>query len=58
MPDGQPQAVLTWVDTDGEHIGVNTEPVRQRARNVRRVPRITVLIHSRDSVSTPKSPGR
>ncbi len=46
MPDGQPQALLTWVDTDGEHILVNTEPVRQRARNVRRDPRITVLIHS------------
>jgi PPOX class probable F420-dependent enzyme len=46
MPGGQPQALLTWVDTDGEHILVNTEPQRQRARNIRRDPRITVLIHS------------
>jgi PPOX class probable F420-dependent enzyme len=46
MPDGQPQALLTWVDTDGEHVLVNTEPIRQRARNIRRDPRITVLIHS------------
>ncbi len=46
MPSGQPQALLTWVDTDGEHILVNTEPQRQRARNLRRDPRITVLIHS------------
>lgn len=46
MPDGQPQALLTWVDTDGEHILVNTEPQRQRARNVARDPRVTVLIHS------------
>jgi PPOX class probable F420-dependent enzyme len=46
MPDGQPQALLTWVDTDGEHLLVNTEPQRQRAKNVRRDPRITVLIHS------------
>jgi PPOX class probable F420-dependent enzyme len=46
MPDGQPQALLTWVDTDGEHLLVNTEPQRQRARNLRRDPRITVLIHS------------
>jgi PPOX class probable F420-dependent enzyme len=46
MPDGQPQAQLTWVDHDGEHILVNTEPVRQRARNLRRDPRITVLIHA------------
>ena len=48
MPDGQPQALLTWIDTDGEHLLVNTEPTRQRARNVARDPRITVLIHSVD----------
>jgi PPOX class probable F420-dependent enzyme len=46
MPDGRPQALLTWVDTDGEHVLVNTEPQRQRARNIRRDPRVTVLIHS------------
>jgi len=46
MPDGQPQALLTWVDSDGEYVLVNTEPQRQRARNIRRDPRITVLIHS------------
>ena len=49
MPNGQPQALLTWVDTDGEHILVNTEPQRQRSRNVARDPKITVLIHSADS---------
>ena len=49
MPDGQPQALLTWVDTDGEYLLVNTEPQRQRARNVARDPRITVLIHSADN---------
>ena len=45
MPNGQPQALLTWVDADGEHVLVNTEPQRQRAKNVARDPRITVLIH-------------
>jgi PPOX class probable F420-dependent enzyme len=49
MPDGQPQALLTWVDHDGENVLVNTEPTRQRARNVGRDPRVTVLIHSADS---------
>jgi PPOX class probable F420-dependent enzyme len=49
MPNGQPQALLTWVDTDGDHILVNTEPTRQRAKNVARDARITVLIHSADS---------
>jgi len=49
MPDGQPQALLTWVDSDGEVVLVNTEPQRQRAKNVARDPRITVLIHSADN---------
>ena len=49
MPSGQPQALLTWVDTDDEYVLVNTEPQRQRARNISRDPRITVLIHSSDN---------
>lgn len=49
MPDGQPQALLTWVDTDGEYVLVNTEPQRQRVKNLGRNPRITVLIHSADN---------
>jgi PPOX class probable F420-dependent enzyme len=48
MPSGQPQAQLTWIDSDGEHILVNTEPQRQRAKNVKRDDRMTVLIHSAD----------
>src|SRR3954468_19564481 len=49
MPDGQPQALLTWVDTDGDRLLVNTEPQRQRSRNVERDPRVTVLIHASDN---------
>jgi PPOX class probable F420-dependent enzyme len=48
MPDGQPQAQLTWIDHDGENVLVNTEPQRQRAKNVARDARVTVLIHSAD----------
>lgn len=48
MPDGQPQALPTWVDADGDFLLVNTAPSRQRTRNVRRDPRITVLVHSAD----------
>ena len=48
MPSGQPQALLTWVDADGEHVLINTEPQRQRSRNVARDPRITVLIRAED----------
>lgn len=46
MPDGQPQALLTWIDTDGENLLVNTEPQRQKSKNIRRDPRVTVLLHS------------
>jgi PPOX class probable F420-dependent enzyme len=46
MPDGQPQALLTWIDSDGENLLVNTEPQRQKSRNIRRDPRVTVLLHS------------
>lgn len=46
MPNDQLQALPTWVDCDDEHVLINTEPQRQRARNVARDPRITVLIQS------------
>jgi PPOX class probable F420-dependent enzyme len=44
LPDGQPHALPTWIDTDGEYLLVNTEPQRQKVKNVRRDPRVTVLI--------------
>jgi PPOX class probable F420-dependent enzyme len=49
MPNGQLQALPTWVDADDDHVLVNTEPQRQRSKNVARDPRITVLIQSADS---------
>lgn len=49
MPDGQPQAQLRWIDSDGDHLLVNTEPQRQAARNLMRDPRVTVLIHTADN---------
>jgi PPOX class probable F420-dependent enzyme len=48
MPGGQPQALFTWIDTDGEHLLINTEPQRQTARNAARDPRVTILIRSDD----------
>ena len=44
MPDGQPQALLTWVDTDGEHVLVNTVEGFQKVRNMRRDPRVALNI--------------
>ena len=42
--DGAPQTSIVWVDTDGEHILLNTTNSRAKARNLRRDPRISVLV--------------
>lgn len=44
MPDGSPQVTQVWVDTDGEHILVNTAQHRQKTKNVRRDPRVAVNV--------------
>ena len=44
MPDGSPQVTPMWVDTDGEHILVNTADGRTKTRNVRRDPRVAVSV--------------
>ena len=44
MPDGSPQLTHTWVDTDGEHILINTFEGSQKVRNVRRDPRVAVNV--------------
>ncbi|HSJ36496.1 MAG TPA: PPOX class F420-dependent oxidoreductase [Acidimicrobiia bacterium] len=50
MPDGRPQTHPVWVDTDGEHVLVNTERHRQKARNVERDPRATVTVWDREDM--------
>src|SRR4051795_7995661 len=40
MPDGSPQVTQVWVDTDGQHILINTAEGRQKERNVKRDPRV------------------
>lgn len=44
FPDGSPQSSLVWIDTDGEHLLVNTERDRQKTRNVKRDPRVSVVL--------------
>ena len=44
MPDGSPQVVQVWVDTDGEHILINTPRDSQKVRNIRRDPRVAVNV--------------
>ncbi len=42
--DGQPQSSLVWVDHDGECPTVNTTLERQKGRNIRADPRVSLLI--------------
>jgi PPOX class probable F420-dependent enzyme len=44
LPDGTPMTQPLWVDTDGEHVLLNTEVHRQKFRNIQRDPRVTVTI--------------
>ena len=44
MPDGSPQNTQVWVDTDGEHILINTAQGRQKERNVQRDPRVALNV--------------
>ena len=44
MPGGGPHLAQVWVDTDGEHILVNTPEGSQKVRNVRRDPRVAVNV--------------
>ncbi|NWG15807.1 MAG: PPOX class F420-dependent oxidoreductase [Chloroflexi bacterium] len=44
MPDGQPQNSIVWVDYDGQHVLVNTTLERQKGRNMRANPRVTLLV--------------
>lgn len=44
MPDGSPQLTETWVDTDGEHVIINTVQTHLKVKNVARDPRVAVAV--------------
>jgi PPOX class probable F420-dependent enzyme len=48
LPDGHPMTHVMWVDCDDEHLVINTETHRQKARNMARDPRVTVTIWDAD----------
>ena len=52
LPDGQPMTHVMWIDCDDEHILLNTEAHRQKVRNMRRDPRVTVAIWDADNPYT------
>jgi PPOX class probable F420-dependent enzyme len=52
MPDGSPQVTPVWCDFDGKDILVNTAQGRQKDKNVRRDPHVSLAI------SDPQNPYR
>jgi len=44
MPDGQPQLSPVWNDFDGRYVLINTARGRQKDRNLRRNPRVSLCI--------------
>lgn len=48
MPDGRPQSSLVWLDHDGECALVNTTLERQKGRNLRADPAVSLLVVDAD----------
>ena len=46
--DGSPQTHTMWVDTDGEHLLINTEIHRVKYKNIKKDPRVSVMIWKHD----------
>jgi PPOX class probable F420-dependent enzyme len=44
MPDGQPQSTVVWLDYDGQYVRLNSASGRQKDRNIKRNPKVTVLL--------------
>ena len=44
MADGSPQLTQIWVDTDGDHIVINTVEGFVKLRNMERDPRVAVAV--------------
>ncbi len=50
LPDGSPHSVPVWIGTHQGHVVIMTGPGSQKARNLRRDPRIAI------SLATPDNP--
>jgi PPOX class probable F420-dependent enzyme len=44
LPDGAPHATEVWVDVDGDQVLVNSVDTHQKVRNVRRDPRVALVV--------------
>ena len=50
MPDGSPQAASVWVEREGDIVVINTTTTRQRYRNLKRDPRVTLCVFDMDNI--------
>jgi len=49
MRDGSPQVTQTWVDTDGEHVLINSVETHVKVKNIARDPRVAVATADPDN---------
>ena len=49
MPDGRPQVTPVWCDFDGQHVLINSAKGRQKDRNMRRDPRVSLALLDLDN---------
>ncbi|WP_299535656.1 PPOX class F420-dependent oxidoreductase [uncultured Streptomyces sp.] len=49
QPDGSPQVSPVWVKRDGDDVLISTTAGRRKEKNLRRDPRVTVLVQPFDS---------
>ena len=49
MPDGSPQLTQTWIDTDGQHVLINSVQGFLKVRNIERDPRVAVAVSDPDN---------
>ena len=51
LPDGSPHATEVWVDVDGDQVLVNSVDTHQKVRNVRRDPRVALVVIDPENTS-------
>jgi PPOX class probable F420-dependent enzyme len=44
LPDGSPHSTEVWVDADGDQVLVNSVDTHRKVRNVRRDPRVALVV--------------
>ncbi|MFI1796917.1 PPOX class F420-dependent oxidoreductase [Streptomyces sp. NPDC020379] len=52
QPDGSPQLSVTWIARDGNDLLISTTVGRRKEKNLRRDPRVTVLINPHNAPYT------